>query len=87
MWYYQNRQVHFNTLYAGGLFHCFTLDESILQFRDVGSSLSLLFYFWWKILLANNVDPDQTPHHVASDLSLHCLPATLYGSPGKNGIV
>ena len=26
-----------------------------------------------KILLANNVDPDQTPHYVASDLSLHCL--------------
>ena len=37
-------------------------------------------------LLANNVDPDQTPHHVASDLSLHCLPLPFYGFPGKNGI-
>ena len=28
-------------------------------------------------MLANNVDPDQTPHYVASDLGLHCLPMTL----------
>ena len=25
-------------------------------------------------MLANSGDPDQTPHSVASDLSLHCLP-------------
>ena len=25
-------------------------------------------------MLANNVGPDQTPHHVASDLGLQCLP-------------
>ena len=31
----------------------------------------------WKILLANNVDPDQMPHYVASDLGLHCLPMTI----------
>ena len=30
-----------------------------------------------KILFANNVDPNQTPHYVASDLGLHCLPMTL----------
>ena len=24
----------------------------------------------------NNVDPDQMPHYVASDLGLHCLPMT-----------
>ena len=24
-------------------------------------------------MLANNVDPDQIPHYVASDLGLHCL--------------
>ena len=34
----------------------------------------------------NNVDPDQTPHDVASDLGLHCLPMTLYGFPGKNEV-
>ena len=30
-------------------------------------------------LLANSGDPDQMPHAVASDLSLHCLPVTLLG--------
>ena len=53
------------------------LDESIFHFKGVRSILSLLFYFQWKFLLANNVDPDQMPHHVASDLGLHCLPMTL----------
>ena len=33
--------------------------------------LLLLFYFCWKILSANNVDPDQMPHYVVSDLGLH----------------
>ena len=28
-------------------------------------------------LFANSGDPDQTPHSVASDLGLHCLPITL----------
>ena len=40
-----------------------------------------------EILLANTVEPDQTPHYVASDLGLHCLPITLYGFPGKNGLI
>ena len=30
-------------------------------------------------ILANSEDPDQTPHAVASDLGLHCLPITLLG--------
>ena len=34
--------------------------------------------FLMKILIANNVDPDQTPHNVASDLGLHCSPITLF---------
>ena len=29
-----------------------------------------------KILLANYVDPDKTPHYVASDLGLQCLTIT-----------
>ena len=29
------------------------------------------------LLLENCVDPDQTPHYVASDLGLHCLLLTL----------
>ena len=28
-------------------------------------------------MLANNADPDQMPHYVASDQGLHCLPMTL----------
>ena len=28
-------------------------------------------------LYANNVDPDQMPHSVESDLGLHCLPMSL----------
>ena len=51
-------------------------------------SIFCRFYsiFDGKILLANNVDPDKTPHNVASDLGLHCLPMTFYGFPGKNGL-
>ena len=43
------------------------------------SILSLLLYIVVSMenLLPNNVDPDQTPHYVASDLGLHCLPMTL----------
>ena len=32
-------------------------------------------------VFANREDPDQTPHFVASDLDLHCLPVTLLGVP------
>ena len=52
------------------------LDESICHFRGVASVLSLLLYFYCKYILANSEDPDQTPHYVASDLGLHCLPLT-----------
>ena len=33
--------------------------------------------------LANNEDPDQKPHDIASDLGLHFLPMTLCGFPTK----
>ena len=46
-----------------------------------------LFIFFWKILLVKTADPYQTPHFVASDLGLHCLSMTLYGFPGKNGLI
>ena len=38
-------------------------------------------------MLANNVDPDQMPHYVASDLGLHCLSRHFYGFPGKKGLI
>ena len=44
-------------------------------------------HFYAIILLANSVDPDQMPHYVASDLSLHCLLMTFYGFQGKNGLI
>ena len=62
-----------NPLCTSRLFHYYMLYESICHCRGAGSIVWLLFYFLWKILLANNVDPDQTPHYVAPDLSLHCL--------------
>ena len=65
-----------NPLYAGGRFHCYMLDESICHFWDVGSFCRFYSFFLWKILLANNVGPDQTPHYVASDLGPHCLSTT-----------
>ena len=56
-----------NPLYTGRLFHCYMLVESICHFRGVMSILSLLFYFLWKILLANTEDPDQMLHYNGSD--------------------
>ena len=73
---YQNGS-SLNPVYTGGLFHCYMLDEFICHFRSVGSVVLFLFYLLWKILLAKDVDPDQMPHYVASDLGLHCLPMTL----------
>ena len=35
--------------------------------------VSSLFCHFHSIPLANNVDPDQMPYYVASDLGLHCL--------------
>ena len=63
------------------LTHCILVDSSNVKCwtsQSVivgvpGIILSLLFYFWKKILLVNNVDPDQMPHYVASDQGLHCL--------------
>ena len=43
--------------------------------------------FLWKILLANNIDPDQMPYYLAFDLSLHCFPMTLLWVPGKIGLI
>ena len=54
------------------------LDKFICHIRGIGSIILLLLYFLWKILLANNIDPDQMPHYLAFDLSLHCLPMILY---------
>ena len=46
-----------NLFYTGRLYQCYMLEESVCDFRGVGSILSLLFYFWWKILLAKHCRP------------------------------
>ena len=66
-------QCNYNPLYTGGFFHCYMLDKSICHSREARANLLLLFYFDSKQCR----DPDQMPHHVASDLGLHCLPMTL----------
>ena len=66
-----------NPLYTGRLFQCYTLDESIYLFMVCWVYFVTFILFLMKIILVNNVDPDQMPHYVASDLSLHCLPMTL----------
>ena len=35
----------YNSLYSGGLTHCYILDESVCPFRGVRSILAPLFYF------------------------------------------
>ena len=56
------------------------LDNSIVILERCQAYFVTFILFCWKILLhvANTVDPEQTPHFVASDLGLHCLPMTLF---------
>ena len=82
-----NSETVFNPLYTGRLFHCYMLEESICHFRGVRSTLSLLFYFWRKILLSNTVDPIQKPHYFTSDLDLHICLFTAYRFSSKNGLI
>ena len=63
---------------------CWTSPFVILEVS--GQFCRFYSIFLWKIQSANTVYPDQAPHNVASDLSLHCLPMTFYGFPGKNGL-
>ena len=65
---------------------CWTSPFVILRVSGVWSILSLLFYFLKKKILRNNVDPDQMPQNLASDLGLHCSSIHFYGFPGKNGL-
>ena len=70
--------------------HCILVDSSaytcwMSPFVILG--LFCRFYSNFDGKSANTVDPDQTPHNVASDLGLHCLPITLLRVPGKNGLM
>ena len=49
MWYliHELINISLNSLYTGGLFHCYILDKFICQVRGVGSILSLLSLFFY----------------------------------------
>ena len=64
-------------MYTGGLFHCYMLDESICILGVSVHFLILILFLMENHVLSINVDPDQMPHYLASDLGLHCLPMTL----------
>ena len=49
-----------NPLHTGRVFHCYMLDESICHFGGIRYFVAYIL-FWWKLLLANAVHPDQTP--------------------------
>ena len=55
-------------------FHHNSLDQCISKSRMSGQCLLLLCFIEIPVLNANSVDPDQTAHSAASDLSPHCLP-------------
>ena len=60
--------------------HCILVDSSTYicwtsPFVILG--VFCLFYSNFDGKLAKTVDPDQTPHDVASDLGLHCMLITL----------
>ena len=66
------------------LTHCIQVESSTViywtsPFVLLGESDLFCHFilFLMEILLANNVDPDQTPHFVASDPGLHSLSITL----------
>ena len=62
----------FNPLVTNELYQPYHLAESIFLFMDIGSKF--LFLFSMKIISANRIAPDGTPHFAASHLGLFCLP-------------
>ena len=63
-----------NPLLRNGFPHHFQLDESTFNFRGMRSDFKFSYKFLMKILLANRIAPDGTPHSAASHLGLFCLP-------------
>ena len=63
--------LHVYPLYTGGLP---LLDESICHLMPFGLFNRFFFKFLMEKPVSKQVDPDQTPHYVAPDLGLHCLP-------------
>ena len=55
------------------------LDESICHLGGVGSILSLLLYFLWKILLANNLSNNCLPTSISVNHAQTAIGAVLAG--------
>ena len=66
-----------NPFMPSGLFCLKTLDRSVSDIRGVWLVLIVTMFLEISELIANSVDPDQTPHSAASDLGLNCLPMSL----------
>ena len=68
----------FNPCMPSRLFYLRSLDEYISIKRDVRLVFLSPCFIYIPVLNANSVDPDQTPHSVASDLGPHCLPMSHF---------
>ena len=66
-----------NPSYTGRLFHFICWTSPLVILRESGLFCRFYSIFDRNFLLANIVDPDQTPHHVASDIYLHCMTMTF----------
>ena len=73
----------FNPFKLNEISYSYQVDQSIFVLLVVGLEFSFLFKSKSEILQASSEDPYQTLHSVASDLCLHCLPAT-YVCPTKH---
>ena len=62
----------------GECFHPYILEGSICYLRGIRCNILGLFGSRQKMLLANSGDPDQMPHHAASDLGLPVCPCTPF---------
>ena len=60
-----------------GLFYLNSLDQCISNKGGAWVVFSVICIIKIRVFNANIIDPDQTPHSVASDLCLHCLQMSL----------
>ena len=60
-----------------GLFYLESLDRSISNRRCAWTVFIITLFYRFPIFNANSVDPDQTPHSVASDQDIHSSPMSL----------
>ena len=86
---------HRHPFLPNGLCHPYESDTFVSSFRDVMRPFfSFLFYFFIKkkkkkkkiLITASIQNPNQTPRSVAYDLGLQCLPMSLKGTLGTNGL-